>query len=392
LQNHYTMKYILLLAVSFLLLMPGVKAAEKTKFLVIRKWSGGEKDDKGSTNADLFSLGLEGKIREQIQDELPCARVSSLEDVYAALGHERERQLLGVTDDGYAMDLAGAMGANYLISIQVSITGQNVFFFVKLLDPKKAETLINLMDKGTDDESAFEVANRLAKKFFEEVCKREICPYKGRIKVHVFSELKVDTKKEYPVYCQGMDRKYTLNFKENKTTDNFWTFEKESKVWARGFLDFTISEVTETEIDNGCYKCPSGDMYRRYYHDKITKTGSIDGLSEESELYGVRINDVRVEITFNDDETYTMQVKAASKLSEISETVYRYAEGWCDAINDPDKTVKNKIDIAMPYVFGPYKGSAKDKNLTQKPDPIVKIDPVSGEKTTIEVEFDLERD
>lgn len=386
------MKYFLLIAISFLLLLPGVKAAEKTKFLIVRKWSGGEKDEKGSTNADLFSLHLEGRIQIHFQEELPCASATSMENIYAAIGHERERQLLGVTDDGYSLDLAGAIGANYLITINVGIVGQNVFFIVKLLDPKKAETLISLMDKGTNDESAFDVATRLAEKFFKEVCKREICPYKGLIKVNVTSELHIDTKKEYPVYCQGMDRKYTLNFKEDKTTTNYWAFEKEGKQYAKGFLDFTISEVTETEIDNGCYKCPSGDMYKRYYHDKISKTGSIDGLSDDSELYGVRINDVRVEITFNDDDTYTMQLKAASKLSEISETVYRYAEGWCDAINDPDKTIKNKIDISLPYTFGPYKGSAKDKYLTQKPDPIVKVDPVSGEKTTIEVSFDLERE
>ncbi|NVO21083.1 MAG: hypothetical protein HXX13_15380 [Bacteroidetes bacterium] len=386
------MKYILLLAVSFLLLLPGVNAAEKTKFLIIRKWSGGEKDNKGSSNADLFSLGLEGDIRTQFQDQLPCATAFSLDDVYTALQHERERQLLGVSDDGYGLDMAGALGASYLITIQVTIISQNVFFIVKLLDPKKAETIISLADKGTNDESAFDVAKRLSKKFFEKICRLEICPYKGRIKVHVLSELKADTTKEYPVYCQGRDRKYTISHKENKTTDNFWTFEKEGKVWARGFLDFTISEVTENEIDNGCYKCPSGDLYRRYYHDKITKTGNIDGVSEESELYGVRINDVRVEITFNDDDTYTMQVKAASRKSEISETIFRYAEGWCDAINDPDKTVKNTIDIAMPYTFGPFKGTAKDKNLKEKPEPTVKIDPVSGEKTTIEVEFDLERE
>ncbi len=386
------MKYLVLIAAAFILFLQDVTAAEKTKFLIIRKWDGGEKDEKGSSNADLFSLSVAGQIQVHFQEELPCASVTSMENIAAALGHERERQLLGVTDDGYGLDLAGAIGANYLISIKVGISGQNVFFFVKLLDPKKAEVLINMMDQGSNDESAFDVATRMSEKFFKEVCKREICPYKGRIKVNVISELHVDTKKEYPVYCQGMDRKYTMNFKEDKKTENNWTFEKEGKVWARGFLDFTISEVTETEIDNGCYKCPSGDVYRRYYHDKITKTGSIDGLSEESELYGVRINDVRVEITFNDDETYTMQVKAASKLSEISETVYKYAEGWCDAINEPDKTIKNKIDISMPYTFGPFKGSAKDKNLTQKPDPMVKVDPVSGEKTTIEVEFDLERD
>jgi hypothetical protein len=230
------------------------------------------------------------------------------------------------------------------------------------------------------------------KKLMEALKEYEICPYQGTIKVNVSSELNVDTKKEYPVYCQGMDRKYTMNFKDKKTADNHWTFEKETKVSAKGFLDFTISEVTELEIDNGCYKCPSGDMTKRYYRDKISKTGNIDGLSAESVLDGVPINDVRVEITFNDDDTYTMEVNAASKLGEISETIYRYAEGWCDAISEPEKTIKNKIDIGITYTFGPYKGTPKDKNLKEKPDPIVKIDPVSGEKKTIEVEFDLKRE
>jgi hypothetical protein len=383
------MKYILLLAVSFLLLMPDVKAAKKTKFLIKREWSGGEI---GSSNADLYSESLQGEIKVQFKNELPCASVSSYEDIGVALGHDRERQIMGATDDEYSLDLAGAVGADYLITIKVDVTGQNVFFYVKLLDEKKKKTLISLMDNGTNDESALDVVERLAKKFFEEVLKREICPYKGTIKVNVSSELNVDTKKEYPVYCQEMDRKYTMSFKDKKTADNHWTFEKETKVSAKGFLDFTISELTELEIDNGCYECPSGDMYKRYYHSKISKTGNIDGLSEESVLDGVPINDVRVEITFNDDDTYTMEVNAASKLGEISETIYRYAEGWCDAINEPEKTIKNKIDIGITYTFGPYKGTPKDKNLKEKPDPIVKIDPVSGEKKTIEVEFDLKRE
>lgn len=385
------MKYILLLVISFLLLMPDIMAAEKTKFLIIRKWSGGEKDEKGKSNADLFTLHLEGEIRKQFQDELPCASAYSVEDIYAVLNHEREKQLLGVGDENAVADMAGAMGASYLITLNAVILGQDVYLSVRLLDVKKAKALIMLDDKGPNNEGAFEVAGKLANKFFEEVCKLEICPYKGKIKVEVTEDLKVDITKEYPIYCNDQDRIYKMHYKETRHTDNFWAFEKVTKVSAKAYLDFNISEETEKEVDDGCYACPSGKT-RRYYHETNSKTGKIDEVSSESELYGMRINDARINITFNDDGTYSIKIEAASDVGEVSETRYQNDESWCATNYGPPKTIKHKADIPLVYIFGPYKGSAKDKFLTQNPDPVEETNAISGSKTTYNISFDLERE
>jgi hypothetical protein len=246
-------------------------------------------------------------------------------------------------------------------------------------------------DQGPNGEGAFEITPKLASKFVEDICKYEICPYKGKIKVHVVSEVKIDDEKNYPMYCNNRDATYSGKYKYNKNEDNYWQFNKISKVGAEGSLDYKISEETDREIDDPCYKCPKL-VTRRYYHETYSKKGDISNLSEESKVDGVPVDDVRIDIVFIDDGTYMIKVKATSKQGELTETTSKYSECYCDAINTPPETHKNIVDIPLKEIFGPFKGTAKDKNLHEKPDPIVKTDPVTGEKTTIEIEFDLERE
>ena len=78
--------------------------------------------------------------------------------------------------------------------------------------------------------------------------------------------------------------------------------------------------------------------------------------------------------------------------SEISETRYQTAESWCDTGNKPPETIINRVDIPLTSVFGPYKGTARDESLTAHPDPVTVTDPVSGEKRTYEISFDLLRE
>lgn len=376
------------LIIMLLLAIP-CSGAEKTKFFLTWKYTAASQDD--SAKLSLFCDHFEYKFYQGMEQYFPCATKTSFANIAVALDNERQKQLLGVNDESTMQSLAGAMGYQYLVSLKMTQVGQNLFMFVSCHHMAQAQMLVNVMEQGPMDEEAFDVVDKLAEKFFDKLLKYEICPYRGTIKVQVTTDLNVDERREYPVYCNDEDRLYKMHYKETKHSEHFWTFEKETKFWARSFIDYSVSEESEREIEDGCYSCPQGKT-RRYYRETTSKTGKIDEVSQESELYGKKVDDARVEITFNDDGTYTIKIDATSQKSEVSETRYKTAESWCDNENKPPETIKNLVDIPLTYVFGPYKGTARDEFLTAHPDPVVVTDPVSGEKRTYEISFELLRE
>lgn len=372
-----------------LLLAIPCAGAEKTKFFLTWEYSAASQLD--ADKLALFCDQFEAEYNKRMDQYFPCATYISYRNIVTALDNERKNQILGIGKESVMQSIAGAMGYQYLVSLNMKAIGQTVLMKVVCLHTVKSETLVNLVDQTLMNEDAFEVVAKLADKFFDQLLKYEICPYKGRIEVQVTTDLNVDISREYPVYCNNEDRLYKMHYKETKHSEHFWTFEKETRVWARSFIDYSVSEESEREIEDGCYSCPQGKT-RRYLRETTSKTGKVDEVSQESELYGKKVDDARVDITFNDDGTYTIKIEATSKKSEISETRYKNAESWCDNENKPPETIKNMVDIPLNYTFGPYKGTARDDFLTAHPDPVVVTDPISGEKKTYEISFNLLRE
>jgi len=218
----------------------------------------------------------------------------------------------------------------------------------------------------------------------------EICPYRGPIKIEVKSDKEVKENNAYPVYCNGQDRQFRRVFTESKHKRNSMSLDKATRVYAKTSVDYSIDEKRETIIEDGCYECPTGKT-QRYIRETITKTGKIDKVSQESQLFGKRINDSRINISFNDNGTYMIKVEAATDQSEITTTINRHAESWCDQ-SEPIKTVKNKTDMGLTYIFGPYQGKPSDETLSLSPTSFTKIDPVNNEKTTYTINFNLKKD
>jgi hypothetical protein len=210
-----------------LLIIP-VSKAEKTKFFL--KWSVKCESELETEKLDLFCDHFSDKFGEEIKKYLPCATYTTYPDIVAALNNERERLLLGgPEDESFLSDLAGAMGAQYLVSLKMTQMGQSVVINVKCIKMDVAKTLVNVLEQAPLSEDAFEVIESLTEKFFDDLLKYEICPYKGLIKVEVTTDLNVDQKKEYPVYCNEQDKLYKLHYKETKHSEHFWTFEKKPK-------------------------------------------------------------------------------------------------------------------------------------------------------------------
>lgn len=363
--------------------------AEKPKFLLV--WSVKSEDNASKDILDLFCDSFEGEFNHSMDEYFPCASYTSYANIASVISNERDKQLLGAGDETAIQSLAGSMGAHYLVTLKLTQMGQSVFMNAICLNMLKPEMIVNVIDNAPLNEDAFEGVKRLAGKFFDELLKYEICPYTGKIKVEVLTDQEKDENKEFPVYCNGQDRTYEMHLKKKNHSDNYWTFEKFEKIYAKAYIDYNISEESEEEVTDGCYNCPSGKT-RRYTRETISKSGKITEVSEESELEGKKINDARTEITFNDNGTYIIKIDATSKETDISETRYKYAESWCDSNNKPAETIQIKVDVPLTYIFGPYPGTARDESLTQHPDPIVEINSVTGEKTTYIISFDLARE
>lgn len=366
---------------------------QKTRFFIMSKLVGSGDQRRVAGAVSYFITSFDNKLKKIY----PCTTVLCENDIGTLLGHERMRQLLGSETPGLMESISDALGCEYLISLEIGTLPGEKFVVNASLIPYKtkfpvlhasAYSDLTATSGGKNLDNCDEVAQKLVDWFKN----KEVCPYKGDVKVRVLSELNVDTKKEYPVYCQGEDRTYLIQYKADKRTNNDWKLKKMDLYRTTGTINFNISEETDKVIENGCYKCANGTVTRRYYHETHSQKGDISGLSHDSQIKGLPVDDARIEIKFGDDGTYSIKVDATSTKGDLTENNFRTSEGWCDEIKDPPQTIVKKADIPLHYIFGPYQGTSQDKILKVKPDPIVKTDPVSGEKTTIYIEFDLERE
>jgi len=331
-------------------------------------------------------------IFHMMKKDFPCVSFVDDQVIRLGLNQQRELQLVGAGSDQALKDFSkNAVNVDYYIFLKTIITQSGIVTVTAVFrDAKTKDDLSDCYFLGDVSTTTFTALEKPARQLVDGLRNVEICPYKGPIKIEVLSDLFVDVKNEYPVFCNEQDRTYKISYRENKHSKNIWNFEKTTRVYARTFVDYNISEETEKIVDDGCYPCPSGKT-KRYFRQTISKTGRIDKVSEESQLFGKRLNDARIEIKFADDGTYTIKVDAASAQADITTTINQQAESWCDE-NVPIKTIKHKTDIGLTYIFGPYKGLATDEVLAQNPDPIVIVNPISKEKTTYNVSFNLKKE
>ena len=129
------------------------------------------------------------------------------------------------------------------------------------------------------------------------------------------------------------------------------------------------------------------------YTERITQTAVIEGLSKESRFEGEKVSDAYSQLIFEDNGTYFLKIKSASRKGNRKVKTIQHAEGTCGNLNTPPKneTRENNVDIALPETFGPFKGTSEEKVLSQK-QTFTRIDPLTKEKTTISFDFNLKRE
>jgi len=129
----------------------------------------------------------------------------------------------------------------------------------------------------------------------------------------------------------------------------------------------------------------------RIYNEKFSKSAKVEGLSNESVADDQQIEDARAAITFFENGTYTLKVKAASKKGNLKLITEKHAEGTCDNQNTPPENIEKKADVPLNEVtFGPFSGTSLDKVLINK-GTITTIDPITKEKTSISYDYNLKK-
>lgn len=335
---------------------------------------------------------LQDMVIKWILKEFPCAEITIDESLRATLSWQRQRALLGGDVDEDLKALADALGLNdYLISLQVNPLGGRSALSAKCVNLKSSKTVaMDLVASGEGLEAAVDACEEFAKRFVRKLAYLEICPYKGPVHVTVQSRRNKEEKEEYPVYCNQSDQMYKKSTKIAKDATTDWDLQKAGRESAAGTVHFRNRERTEIVEENGCYQCPSGRQGSRTSTRITTAAETIDGLSEDSLRDGKKQKDARITLRFNEDDTFTVYIKVASRDGTREERIEEKAEGTCDIKTGPPKTVEGKVDVALEDRLGPFVGSPLDKVLRGKATE-TKVDPGSEEETTTSIDFELKR-
>lgn len=155
--NFYPHKMIgihFLLAI--LLLLSGFASASPKKLKI---YINNSFDKESSTVGDRLGT----LILKALMDQYPCADILRDVDIAVALGHDRERELLGAKAD--INEIMGALGGDYLISLNVTAQNGKVSMNASCRNFRTEKEISKKNTTADNDESALDAAESLAQDF-----------------------------------------------------------------------------------------------------------------------------------------------------------------------------------------------------------------------------------
>jgi hypothetical protein len=91
------------------------------------------------------------------------ARVTTPRDVAAVLGVERQKQLLGCGSNGSCLaELAGALGAEGIVTGEIALVGKVYQLTIKILSPEQGRVLFQLLERCKTEEAVLETLDHAA--------------------------------------------------------------------------------------------------------------------------------------------------------------------------------------------------------------------------------------
>ena len=379
------MKTKILLLIIILTMNLSVIQAAKPQFMIVIS----QEADMHDTNVAYCIQVLTAYIRSGFKQQLPCADLQAMEDIAIMLKFQRMQALLGTPGADEINNIAGGLGIEYLIIVNASTMNNRILCTASCFFYKKKECIAEGNFRNSV-QNIDECVHQVARKMIKELSDLEICPFKGTINVTVKTERRDQQVESHPVFCNQSEGLYRHETNINNNSNMVWKLNKTGKNTTNGSVNISLYEETTLEEQNDCAPCPNGKQAPRMLNESTVKQANVEGLSNESVFEGIKIDDARTTIKFNEDSTYTIMVEAASRSGDSKLKTETKIEGSCEKVNKTDKEDK-KVDIPLFEIFGPFKGTSFDKVLTGS-DTNVRDDASIKEKTTITYDFNLKKD
>jgi hypothetical protein len=313
------------------------------------------------------------------------------------LGHERDLQLLGAGSEENLKSIAEALNIDYLVVLELGTMIGNQFTVSVVCMPYRTKDKFPVARIFARcpffEDSGGEMGNKVkeaATQMIDKLKKLEICPFKGPITITNTSSFDTIKEYQYDVYCNETDQQFHKKIEIHNYTYSEWVLSRKGNERANGDMTFKTNEKTTIIEEDGCHTCESGRKGGRTFTEEHSLKHSGGGISHDSQWNGLPQEDTRVELQFLDDGTYLVIAKGTSQPANGNEIVIKRSVGTCDTENTSNN-VPRIVRIPLMAIFGPYPGKASDKVLQQK-DEIQSMDPISKERHTYTIEFNLKHD
>ena len=387
-----------LLIILFLGLCITSVAKDKKKKILIEFIINDNNCKNGSVDGEV-SL-LKSDLAELLEKELPCFDILFRSDIQALLGNQRDRALLGNPDDAAVEEMLRQFSNfDYIMVFNLSCFNDKVTISGSKFSSRNVAKVENKYTKtGTSDNVEF--IDNYAKAFIDDLMYSEPCPYKGEIKIEDLESKSVDSSYTKNILCGDLaNNKGTEEhvYKEIRNVNRKISLNKIKRLEAEGtFTSDMTNDIYSKYVNNDCYVCVMDGT------DATVKTTG-DFSSEETQKLQWNISGIasfqdsdkytkasEVELHFERNGTYTVEVKALSEYGAFSGSKIEKTNSTCAGQNSKKDEISYKINDIFKYSLGPFKGTPYDKTLKENGSTNYN-DNVNKEKHNISYEFNFSR-
>lgn len=373
------------LYIMFTLLVAVSVSAQKSSLLLLHQLSG------DTAIARAMSMKLESALISDLKKEFPCLEVTTEAKIHSKLDQLRQMALLGSEANYTIEDVGKSFNYDYMFSINISQAASDLYRIEILCYKKKEVHSFEWANVNTSPDSYPADCEQLSTSLMERLKRFELCAFRGNVTLTIETERDTTVKASYMVYCDGMDRQFSSEEVTQSRTKTIWTLKKTNTEHAEGDVSIFMYEEKSYEEDNPCYRCQSGREGGRTYKNKSTFNVDSEGISTESIFEGKPHADARIKLYFEENSTYNITVNATSKTFTDDESWEMEAVGTCDNIPRESTTKNREEDVFTNQTFYSFPGKSTDLYLIQN-DTKSWIDPVTHERTTITIDFNLSKE
>ncbi len=342
---------------AFLILLSGsVQASpQKLKIFVFGK--------SNSKTAEAIENYLKNKVSQLLMDQYPCAGNLTDDDAAALLGWARERELLGNPDENAISNVANALGAQYVVSINVIQVNSTITISANGLDDRRGKAVSKQAATAHSEDEALDAADSLAEKFVSDfINSMPDCYVNEWVGTITYRRIFQGNSRDTEDVQFG---KRTTEITSKTTTDADFEVRGEKKP-ARAFVKWADQSLKNTTTKQ-TFKCPGSTPFEegKTVTRNMTEVERVTGKAEG------KVDAVASVSVIGDEYTISFTVPEIEGGTAVRDWTLKDS-GGC---GDPEsKNENNSIKYTTPELYE----QAKGKVDRAKPDVLTGSQTVSG--------------